>query len=465
MLFPEHFTWGAATASYQIEGSPEAAGKGPSVWDKYCEEPGRIWDGHHGRLACDHYQRYREDVGLMSRIGLQGYRLSLSWPRILPAGTGKVNEAGLDFYDRLVDELLAAGVQPWVTLFHWDYPYELFLRGGWLNPDSPQWFADYTAQVVDRLSDRVSRWITLNEPQVFIGMGHKEGTHAPGMRYSTRDIILASHNTLKAHGLAVRAIRAIAHSKPSVSIAPVGIGSAPATNSSADVEAARASTFAIPDDGIWNSAWWMDPVLLGNYPEAGLKRFERHLPSGWAKDLPLIAEPLDFLGVNIYVAGKVRADASGQPEHCPYPTHTPYTLMHWKWTPDCLYWLPRFFHERYRLPIVITENGMSSGDIVSPDGRVHDMQRIEFLRQYLGELGRAIADGVRIDGYFLWSLMDNFEWAEGYRQRFGLIHVDYETQRRTIKESGHWYSKVIATRGASLSDPEAVFATPRGSLG
>lgn len=451
MHFPHDFAWGAATASYQIEGSPNADGKGLSVWDAYCAEPGRIWDGHTGSVACDHYRRYREDVALMKRIGLKAYRFSVCWPRVLPEGVGRVNAAGLDFYDRLVDELLAAGVEPWITLFHWDYPYALFLRGGWLNPDCPSWFSEYTSAVVSRLSDRVTRWITQNEPQVFIGMGHKEGTHAPGMRYSTREIILASHHALKAHGLSVRAIRAEAKRKPVVGFAPVGIGSTPAGDSPADIEAARAITFAIPDDGIWNSAWWMDPVALGSYPRAGLDRFERHLPTGWEKDMPLISEPIDFLGANIYVASRTRASAEGAPENVPYPTHTPYTLMHWKWTPESLYWVPRFLHERYRLPIVVTENGMSSCDVVSPDGMVHDASRVEFLRLYLRELGRAIADGVRVDGYFLWSLMDNFEWAEGYRQRFGLVHVDYASQRRVIKDSGLWYARVIESNGALLA--------------
>lgn len=449
--FSENFTWGAAAASYQIEGAAYEDGKGLSVWDMMCRQPGKIFSGHTGEVACDHYHRYEEDVALMKEIGLQAYRLSLSWPRILPEGTGNPNEKGLDFYDRLIDALLEAGIEPYVTLFHWDFPYALFCRGGWLNADSPAWFGKYAETVAKRLSDRVSNWITLNEPQVYIDFGHRKGEHAPGLKYGFAEVLRAAHHTLLAHGRAVQAIREHAVKPPWIGWAPVGAGALPATESEADIAAARKATLAITEHNLWNNTWFSDPVFLGHYPEDGLALFGGAVPEHTDEEMRIISEPVDFYGMNIYTGGQVKAGPDGEPVPVEEPPGNPRTLFYWPVRPESLYWIPRFLHERYGKPLAITENGLSNQDWVALDGHVHDPQRIDFLTRYLVQLHRAIGDGVDIRAYFQWSIMDNFEWADGYRQRFGLIHIDYETLRRTLKDSARWYGRVIATNGSRLS--------------
>ena len=452
MSFKKDFVWGAAAASYQIEGAWDEDGKGLSVWDMVTRQKGRIWEDNTGNVACDHYHRYKEDVQLMADVGLHAYRLSVSWPRVMPQGTGSVNEAGLGFYDRLVDELLAKGIQPWVTLFHWDYPYDLFLRGGWLNPDSPKWFADYTAVVVDRLSDRVSHWITLNEPQCFIGLGHLGGghQHAPSLQLGMHEVLIAAHNCLLAHGLGAQTIRARARKPASIGWAPVGQAYFPVTNSPADIEAARTATLDVYGNNCWNNTWFGDPVVHGRYPEAGLKAYGEAVPKFKPSDMDIIKQPIDFYGVNIYSGTPVKAGDDGKPVVLPFPAGHPHTHFVWKRAPEALYWGPKLLAEHYKLPIVVTENGLSNCDWVSLDGRVHDPQRIDFLQRYLLELKRAARDGVDIRGYFQWSIMDNFEWAEGDKHRFGLIHVVYATQKRTLKDSAYWYRDVIKSNGASL---------------
>jgi len=453
MSFPKDFVWGAAAASYQIEGAAFEDGKGLSVWDMMCRQEGRIWSGHTGDVACDHYHRHAEDVGYMKQLGLRAYRLSISWPRVIPAGAGEVNDKGLEFYDRLIDELLAAGVQPYVTLFHWDYPYELYCRGGWLNAESPEWFADYTKVIVEKLSDRVRHWITLNEPQCFVGLGHQKGNHAPGDKLGLEEILRASHHTLLAHGKSVQTIRACSKSQPQVGFAPVGSVCIPATDSDADVAAARQASFAVTDKGVFNNTWWSDPIFLGRYPEDGLKLMAAEMPPVADGDMETISQPLDFFGVNIYQGVRVRATGDGGSEVVGYPPGHPLTAFRWCVVPECLYWGPKFFQERYGLPVIITENGMSGIDWVALDGRVHDPQRIDFMARYLQQLGRAIDDGVDVRGYFHWSILDNFEWAEGYKERFGLIHVDYPTGKRTLKDSAYWYADVIRSNGENIPRP------------
>ncbi|MGB5260904.1 MAG: GH1 family beta-glucosidase [Gammaproteobacteria bacterium] len=449
MMFPKDFVWGGAASSYQVEGAAYRDGGGASVWDMLGRQPGRIANGDTGKIACDHYHRYREDVGLLAAMGLQAYRFSVSWPRVLPQGVGAVNAKGLDFYSRLVDALLEHGITPWVTLFHWDYPYALYCRGGWLNRDSADWFAEYTAHVVDRLSDRVAHWITLNEPQCFIGMGHLDGTHAPGLEMGLAEVLLAAHHTLLAHGQAVQVIRARAKLSPLISAAQATLISIPASDRPEDIAAARTSMFAIREKKLFNNSWFSDPMILGHYPGDGIELFESALPDITGNDLATIHQPLDFYGTNIYSGHYVRATPAGDFEQ-ETDRDLPETAMGWPVTPEALYWGPRFLHERYQLPIVITENGMASDDPVER-GRVHDQQRIDFLQQYLQQYSRAIADGVPALGYFLWSIMDNFEWAEGYAKRFGLIHVDYASQQRTLKDSANWYRQVIATNGENLA--------------
>ena len=454
MSFGDDFLWGAATSSYQIEGGAYEDGKGLSVWDVMCERPDAIADGSSGAVACDHYHRSKEDVVLMSQVGLKAYRFSISWPRVLPDGIGRINPKGLEFYDRLVDELLGHGIRPFVTLFHWDYPYALYQKGGWLNGESSNWFAEYARVVVDALSDRVRDWMTINETQSFIGLGHQRGLHAPGLKLSHKEWLQVSHNVLLAHGKAVQVIRSHAKCPARIGYAPVGVVKVPVTDSPADIEAARAAMFAITEKNCENNTWWMDPVFLGKYPEDGLNVFGKDVPHYTDEDMRVISQPLDDFCINIYNGREVRAGADGKAEKWPRPPGYWRTNFGWSVVPQCLYWGPKFFQERYKLPVLITENGMANVDWKSLDGQVHDPQRIDFLQRYLLELQRAVQDGVEVRGYFQWSFMDNFEWADGFTRRFGLTHVDFETQERTLKDSARWYAEVIRTNGRALHEAQ-----------
>lgn len=448
--FPKDFFFGAAAASYQIEGAADVDGRGPSVWDAFCRRPGAVKHGDHGGVACDHYHRYREDVALMSQLGLQAYRLSIAWPRVMPLGTGGVETRGLDFYDRLVDALLEAGITPWVTLFHWDLPLALERRGGWLNRASADWFAEYVGVVVDRLSDRVRHWITLNEPQVYLAAGHAEGWHAPGRKLGRRDQLLAAHHTMLAHGDAVAVIRSRAQLEPQVGMALQCVGKYPASDRVEDVEAARSAMFGTPSGNLWNLAWFADPLFRGQYPAEELAVYGEDAIEPEPGDMERIAAPLDFCGLNVYGGEEVRQGPDDQPLESVAPPGAARTSFGWLVAPRALQYAVRFFGERYGVPMYITENGMANLDWVGSDGCVHDPQRIDYTRRYLAELERGIAAGADVRGYFHWSILDNFEWAEGYSQRFGLIHVDYATGKRTLKDSAHWYADVIRTRGASI---------------
>ncbi len=448
--FPVGFVWGAGAASYQVEGGAYEGGRGTTVWDVMCWTPGKIWDGHTGEVGCDHYHRWREDVQIMKQIGLQAYRFSIAWTRILPSGQGKTNAEGIGFYDRLVDALLEAGIEPWVTLFHWDYPYELFCKGGWLSPDSPKWFGDYAAVVADALSDRVTKWMTLNEPPCFIGLGLQSGDHAPGLKLGFSEVLRAAHNTLLGHGLAVQALRERCKKKPMIGMAMCGRVTAPVSEDRADVEAARSNMFDEFGWDVWNYALWTDPIFFGRYHENAIRLYGNAMPRVTDNDMKIIAQPLDFYGMNIYSCGFVKAGKSGRPEHVALPVGYGMTTMEWPVTPEALYWGPRFAWERYRKPIVITENGMSNTDWIALDGGVHDPQRIDFLTRYLKEYRRAIEGGVQAIGYFQWSIMDNFEWAHGYKRRFGLVYVDYPSGRRILKDSARWYRDVIRSNGAGI---------------
>lgn len=459
MTFPKDFTWGAATSSYQIEGHAAGEGRGASVWDEFCATPGRVHGGHTGDVACDHYSRYAADVQLMRTLGLGAYRFSVAWSRVLPTGRGRVNAAGLAFYDRLVDALLEAHIEPWLTLFHWDYPLALYREGGWLHPDSPRWFEDYTRVVVDQLSDRVRHWITLNEPQCFIGLGHQTGILAPGDKLPLDRTLLAAHHTLLAHGLAVQTIRSQAKLSPVIGWAPTGDVPTPASETGEDIAAARETFWNVAPENVWNMAWWLDPVLKGRYPEQGLNAYGSAVPAFTDAEMCTMHQPIDFIGLNIYRGYTCRRSAGGSPEIVAFAPGCAETHIHWAVHPAALRWGPIFTYERYRLPIVITENGLASHDWVSVDGKVHDPQRSDFLARYLVELRRAMEDGVPVRGYFAWSLLDNFEWAEGYRYRFGLVHVDFATQRRTPKDSAWWYRECIRTHGGSLPDLSAAPTT------
>lgn len=446
MGFPKDFIWGAAAASYQIEGGAYDDGKGLSVWDTFCMQSGNILNSDTGDVAIDHYHRYKDDVQLMKNIGLPSYRLSISWPRVIPDGIGSVNQKGLDFYDRLIDELLEKDIIPYVTLFHWDYPNALQLKGGWLNDDSPEWFAEYTQLITRRLSDRVKNWFTLNEPQCFVALGHRDGIHAPGLRLSDRDILKVYHNSLLAHGKAVKAIRENAVLEPFIGIALVGNSPMPVTNSDEDIAYARKKLFDVSEFEPWTYGFWMDPIFLGEYPRKVHEYLERHGLRVTSEEQRIISEEVDFLGLNIYTGYDVSGAKGRHQMHGGYPR----TSNEWRVTPKSVYWGSRFAYERYKKPIIISENGMANNDWPQLDGRVMDYQRIDYIQRYLRELSKAIDEGVDIKGYFYWSIFDNFEWAKGYRDRFGLVYVDMETQERILKESAYWYKKVIDTNGERI---------------
>ncbi|MBQ7053796.1 MAG: beta-glucosidase, partial [Oscillospiraceae bacterium] len=420
--------------------------KGLNVWDVFSHEPGNIANNDTGDIACDHYHRFKEDVALMRELGIKAYRFSLSWSRIFPNGTGKINEKGAKFYSDLIDELLKNGIEPYITLFHWDYPYALHKKGGWLNDESIKWFADYAAKVSELYSDRVKYFITLNEPQCFVGLGHLEGGDAPGLQVSYKDAFRICHNVLKAHGAAVIELRKNAKQPIKIGYAPTCTARYPATESAEDIKAAHKSYFTCPPldrDVMWNVSWWSDPVILGKYPEDGLELYKEYLPEITEEDMTLISQPLDFYAQNIYNGKEVRRGADGEPEYVPNYPGFPKTGNGWPVTPECMRWAPRFLYERYKLPIYITENGMSAPDVISLDGMVHDAERIDFLNRYLIELEKAADEGADLGGYFLWSFLDNFEWRHGYNSRFGIVFVDYNTQKRIPKNSAYWYKSWI----------------------
>lgn len=454
MSFRKDFVWGAATASYQVEGAAYEDGKGLNIWDVFCKEDGHVYEHHTGDVACDQYHRYKEDVAIMKELGLKAYRFSVNWARILPEGTGKVNEKGLAYYDNLVNCLIENGIEPYMTLYHWDLPYALHQKGGWLNPQSPEWFYEYAKLMAAHFSDRVSHFFTFNEPQCTVGLGYVTGEHAPGLKVGPYDYFSIWHNVLKAHGRGVQAIREAAVRPVEIGMAPCGALYYPATDSKEDIEAARKANFSLPEADIravsWDVAFCADPVFLGQYPEDIMKSFGQYFPKNAEKDLELISQPLDFYGQNMYNAVPVRADENGNPVRVDRYQGFPKTAIQWPVTPEVLYWAPKFLYERYQKPFYVTENGMSSHDWVSLDGKVHDASRVDFMHRYLREFKKAAADGVDLRGYFAWSLMDNFEWAYGYSERFGMVYVDYQTQKRTVKDSGLFYKNVIASNGEIL---------------
>jgi len=436
--FPDGFAWGCATASYQIEGSPLADGAGESIWHRFSHTPDAIMNGDTGDVACDHYRRYKEDVAMMKRLGLNSYRFSIAWPRVFPEGRGRVNQAGLDFYSALVDELLAAGIEPCPTLYHWDLPQAIEDVGGWCNPDTALWFREYAELVFGKLGDRVKFWITLNEPFVIAFIGHALGLHAPGI-IDVDQTLIVGHTLLKAHGQAVSAFR------ESGIDGRIGItvdieSCMPATDSAEDRAAAeRYAAF--------KNRWFLDPIFLGKYPDEMYDAFSA-MPKMGAEDAKLIQQPIDFVGVNNYTRTVWRhSDISFLGADHVLP-EAKYTEMGWEVYPDGLYDILMWAHRTYDAPtLYVTENGASFEDTVGPDGGVNDDDRVDYVRGYLAACHRAIADGADLRGYFLWSLMDNFEWGFGYSKRFGMVRVDFDTLKRTVKRSGHWYSDTIKNNG------------------
>ena len=448
-MFKEDFAWGVATAAYQVEGAAYEDGRGLSVWDAYTAD-GKCLDGHTGDIACDHYHRFEDDVKLMKELGVKVYRFSLSWTRIIPNGVGETNEKGIEFYNRLIDCLIENGITPYITLFHWDYPYELEKLGNWSNPESPSWFVEYARVVFGEFGDRVKHFITFNEPQCFIACGYGSGIHAPGVITTKRDLVLKSHNVMLAHGLTVRLFREMIPDGQ-IGYAPTCAVAIPASESAEDIEAARQRYFDAKEDWSWCVSWWSDPVMLGRYPEEteAFQLYGKYLPSSYKEDLKIISEPIDFYCQNIYQGYLIQATEDGY-KQLPNPIETPITSLAWPITPKSVYWGPKFLYERYGKPILITENGMASHDAITPDGQVHDPSRIHFIQGYLSEIGRAIDDGVDITGYMYWSFMDNFEWGFGYTQRFGMVYVDYNTMQRVPKDSYYWYQQVIKNNGKEL---------------
>ncbi|MFD5729718.1 GH1 family beta-glucosidase [Streptomyces sp. NPDC058368] len=433
---PAGFTWGVATAAYQIEGAVAEDGRAPSIWDTFSHTPGKVAGGDTGDVACDHYHRVPEDIGLIKEVGANAYRFSLAWPRIVPGGDGPVNAAGLDFYDRLVDGLLEAGITPFATLYHWDLPQALQDRGGWTVRETAEHFAAYTSVVVERLGDRVKDWATLNEPLCSAWIGHLEGTMAPGLTDLTA-AVRASYHLHLGHGLAVQAIRSISPD------ARVGIvNNLSPVEAATDREADRAA--AVRGDGHINR-WWLDPILGRGYPQDMVDLYGVELPFQEG-DMELISAPLDWLGVNYYFRQVVTADPSGPVPHAKqvYLPGSRHTHMDWEVHAQGLEQLLLRLTEEYGVErIYVTENGSAYQDVVLPDGSVHDPERTQYLEEHLAACARAVRKGAPLAGYFAWSLLDNFEWAYGYDKRFGLVHVDYATQRRTVKTSGRRYAELI----------------------
>jgi beta-glucosidase len=454
LSFPPGFLWGVATSAFQIEGAHDADGRGESIWDRFASTPGRIEDGSDGKVACDHYRRWAEDVEQLRALGLNAYRFSISWPRVQPLGRGAVNPAGLDFYDRLVDGLLAAGISPMATLYHWDLPQALQDRGGWGRRDTAAAFVDYAHAVSMRLGDRVRQWVTHNEPWCIATLGHENGVHAPGLTDPALSLRVA-HHLLLSHGWAAPVLR---RNSPASEVGIVLLAAhvEPETESEADREAARWF------DGFFNR-WYLDPVFRGAYPaDAVADRVRRgHLPSGDLPfvrpgDLRAIAEPLDFLGLNYYSRSVLSGAPGPQGEPPPRTVRMApleeLTDMGWEIWPQGLEDLLRRIHREYRpARVYVTENGAAFGDGPNGDGRVHDARRRAFLEGHLRALHRATAAGVPVAGYFHWSLLDNFEWSQGFGKRFGLVHVDYATQRRTPKDSAQYY-RAVATANAVPDD-------------
>ncbi|WP_051874762.1 GH1 family beta-glucosidase [Streptomyces exfoliatus] len=454
---PAGFRFGAATAAYQIEGAHDEDGRGPSIWDTFSHTPGRTLGGATGDTACDHYHRHPEDIALLRELGVDDYRFSIAWSRLLPEGTGPVNQKGLDFYDRLIDQLLAAGVAPAVTLYHWDLPQALEDRGGWRTRETAEAFARYTALAAERYGDRVERWITLNEPYCSAFVGHAEGRHAPGTEEG-RGALAAAHHLLVAHGLAVRELRAAGAREVGITLNLDRVHAA--STRPEDLAALRRAE-------VLHNEVWTEPLLAGRYPAYEEETWAGLAEGPWRRpgDLELIGAPLDFLGVNFYrpitvAAAPHRAEDPeartavdiGVIELDPYGTR--HTTMGWPVVPEALTELLRALHARHPglPPVWITENGSAETDTLDADGRIRDDERIAYLADHLAAVADAVAAGVDVRGYFAWSLLDNFEWARGYDQRFGLVHIDYDTLTRTPKDSFRWYQGMITAHRARTEE-------------
>lgn len=443
LIFPKDFMWGASASSFQIEGAWNADGKGESVWDRFCHIPGNILNNDTGDIACDYYHRYEQDAEIMGKLKLHTQRISISWPRIFPGGTGELNQKGLDFYRRAVDAMLENGVSPFIMLYHWDLPQKLQDKGGWMNRDTAKYLADMSEEIYRLFPEQVPYWGTILEPQINAYHGYWDGKHAPGIRDFSASLE-AAHNLLRAHGMMVQAFRA-SGAKGEIGITNYLPSHYPLSDSPQDI-AARDRW-----DGTWNR-WFLDAIYKGAYPNDMLQWYLKQgitLPEIQPGDMELISTPSDFFGLNYYYSYFVGEGDERWPIQIrsEKPRDRQYTAMNWPVCPDGFYDTIMRCWRDYGIKLIITENGAAFDDKLSSDGKVHDKQRIDFLRAHIGAMHKAIADGADVRGYMVWSSFDNFEWALGYERRFGLTYVDYETQRRTIKDSGEWYARLIANNG------------------
>lgn len=452
-MFRNDFVWGVASSAYQIEGRDADDGAGECIWDVFARE-GKVYGGQNADIACDHIHRYKEDYALMRLLGVKAYRFSISWARLMPEGTGRVNRKAVEMYRDMIACMKQNGIEPYITMYHWELPQCLQEKGGWLNENIIDWFGEYAKVVAENFSDMAKYIITLNEPQCFVGLGHLSGVHAPGLKLEPGKVFQIAHNALRAHGNAVKQLREYAKQPIKIGYAPTCGVAYPYTDSKEDIEAAKSIYFGFDqpiENWTWNVSWFADPVFLGHYPEEGLEKYKEYLPEITKEDMELIHQPIDFMGQNIYNGYFVRRGEDGNPEYVNRPEGFPKTATNWPVTPECIYWGVKFLYERYKMPIYITENGMACHDWVSHDECVHDSNRIDFLDQYLSCLQKVCDEGADVRGYFLWTFLDNFEWDKGYSERFGLVYVDYATQKRIVKDSAYWYKKVMETNGAILS--------------
>ena len=439
--FPAGFLWGSATASYQVEGAVNEDGRGKSIWDTFSHTPGKVHNGDTGDISVDYFHRYKDDIRLMQELGLKTFRFSIAWSRIFPTGTGAPNPQGLNFYNHMVDALLEAGIQPYCTLYHWDLPQPLQDKGGWSNPDTSKAFADYAGYTAGKLSDKIQNFMTINEMRTVAEQGYSLGVHAPGLQLGTKALAQLNHYLVLGHGLAVQSIRAQARRGTKVGIADNINATVPVIESPEHIAAAHK---AIREE----NAMYLSVIEEGSYSDLYLKRLGANAPHFTAEELKIISSPMDFVGLNIYQPTFVRADST-EAGYCVIPPPSSYPHMYSPWLtvgPEAIYWGPKLVAELWKVKtLYITENGASSADQIAQDGHVYDTDRVMYLRNYLTQLQRAVAEGVPVKGYFLWSLLDNFEWADGYEKRFGITYVDFTTQKRLPKESAAYYKQVISS--------------------
>lgn len=440
LTFPNNFLWGAATASYQIEGGYDEDGKGRSIWDTFTHIDGKVTDGTNGDIACDHYHRFESDVELMAELGLKAYRFSISWPRILPNGTGEVNQKGIDFYNKLIDKLLEKNIIPFITLYHWDLPQALEDKGGWRVKETAYAFGEYAKILAENFSDRVTNWITLNELWCSVFLGYEMGYHAPGCKESRKTVNQIYHNFMLGHGLAVQSIRKYAKKTPEIGIAHFTRDKIPFTDSKEDYEAAKKAWHA-------QNCWLYDPIYKGEYPRDMWEMFGNDVPDITDEEMKIISSPLDFAGFNIYQGEYIKAPEKGDSAEfvvVPYPADKPRTTMGWPIDATAIYYGIKIPCEVHNIPkCYITENGAAFVDVMTEDKKIHDQNRIDYLHAHLKQAHHAISDGFNLCGYFLWTLMDNFEWSMGYTQKFGIVHTNLKTMERTKKDSAFWYQETI----------------------